>query len=132
LVYTGEDDGVDEMFKRVEEGMRRRGAVVALAASFGFRARWHLLRGRLSEAEADARAALEPARFGLGSAGSDAGQVLARVLLERGDTAEALTVASATAERPSAAGVFRALPLLERGRVQHAAGRAADALASAE
>ena len=131
LVYAAEDAGVGETFALLEAGARRSGALFGLAGILDWRGRWHLLRGRIADAETDARGALMLAAGGRGGPGQGAAEVLTHALVERGEVTEALDVAATALERHDAPGLFRALPLLARARALLASANPEQARAAA-
>jgi DNA-binding CsgD family transcriptional regulator len=129
LLSLDELDMAERRFTDAVDDARRRGSAFAFAHASTFRAQVRLIRGRLVEAEADARTALNAvlALARTGGYGFTYGY-LAWALAERGDVAEATRMVDfASRAEPTA---YQAGGGLEnRARVRMAAGDAAGALA---
>jgi class 3 adenylate cyclase/DNA-binding CsgD family transcriptional regulator len=117
--------GWDEVIARAH----RRGAPLRFAFAATFRADVHLRAGRLADAEADARAALDvPEEMWPGAVPVDTPALLADALTERGELSEADALL-APAGRAEALSDYQGnnLLLMARGRLRLAQGRPDDA-----
>jgi DNA-binding CsgD family transcriptional regulator len=113
---------------------RRQGSVLTFALACQLRARQRLWTGPVSDAVADARAAVEVWRDAHQVYLLPSGYSLVCALLEQGDVAGAEEVAASFAELPTSSGFFAAWRHVANGRVAVARGeleRALDAFLAA-
>jgi DNA-binding CsgD family transcriptional regulator/tetratricopeptide (TPR) repeat protein len=125
LVWGDRLDAALSAWDEVIARARARGAPLRYAFGVTFRAQVHLRAGRLVEAEADARAALEvPQEMWVKSVPVDTPSILAEVLIERGaldEAQELLESAGPANELPEYQGSN--LLLMARGRLRLAQGK---------
>jgi DNA-binding CsgD family transcriptional regulator/tetratricopeptide (TPR) repeat protein len=129
LVWGDQLDRALSAWDEVIASAQARGAPLRYAFAVTYRAELHLRAGRLGDAEADARAALEvPQQMWVSSVPVDTPAVLADILTQRGefDQAERL-LASAGPATGLSDYQGNNLLLMARGRLRLAQGRSAEA-----
>jgi class 3 adenylate cyclase/DNA-binding CsgD family transcriptional regulator len=129
LVWADHLDEALSAWNQVIERARRHGAPLRFAFGITFRAQVYLRSGRLVDAEADARAALEiPDAMWVASVPVDTVALLAEALIDRGELDEAeslLAPAGPAGELSDYQG--NNLLLMARGRLRLTQGRATEA-----
>jgi class 3 adenylate cyclase/DNA-binding CsgD family transcriptional regulator len=129
LVWGDRLDEALSAWDEVIERARRHGAPLRFAFAITYRAQVYLRSGRLVDAEADARAALEvPDEMWVASVPVDTVALLAEALIDRGDLDEAeklLAPAGPGSDLSDYLG--NNLLLMARGRLRLTQGRAAEA-----
>ena len=130
LVWSDRLDAALSAWDEVLERARTRGAPLRYAFAMTFRADVHLRAGRLADAVADARAALEvPQRMWLSSLPVDTPAVLAEALIQCGALEEAeRLLAPETPAMEFSDYQGNNLLLMARGRLRLAQGRMAQAI----
>jgi DNA-binding CsgD family transcriptional regulator len=132
LTYADRLDEADELIAQALADVRRRGSLTGYIHISTFRAQARLRRGLVSEAEADARGALEPASLSGGYVVPGTFALLVEALIERDD----LEAANAELRRsglPDPPPIFFPFTMLLHSRavLRLAQGRAREALADA-